>query len=148
MTPIVVTAAVVERGGLFLVTRRQRGVHLAGLWEFPGGKCEPGEDLRTCLSRELREELSVDADVLDEIMVSRHAYDDREVEIHFIRCRLRGEPAPQLRQEMRWVRRDELGELEFPPADAELIARLTRADDPARSGSRFGANPRKGNVGD
>jgi 8-oxo-dGTP diphosphatase len=58
---IVVTAAVIEREGRVLVTRRQRGVHLAGFWEFPGGKCDPGEPLDRCLARELREELAVDA---------------------------------------------------------------------------------------
>ena len=52
MTAIVVTAALVERGGCFLVTRRQKGVHLEGYWEFPGGKCEPGESLAACLARE------------------------------------------------------------------------------------------------
>ena len=55
---IVVAAAVIERGGQFLVTRRQPGTHLAGHWEFPGGKCEPGETLAACLARELREELA------------------------------------------------------------------------------------------
>ena len=57
---IVVAAAVIERDGRFLVTRRQAGVHLEGYWEFPGGKCEPGETLDACLARELREELDVD----------------------------------------------------------------------------------------
>ncbi len=63
MTRLVVTAAVIERGGRYLVTRRQKGVHLEGLWEFPGGKCDAGESLADCLRRELREELGVDAAV-------------------------------------------------------------------------------------
>src|SRR5947207_326461 len=61
--PVVVTAAIVERGGRFLLTRRQKGVHLEGFWEFPGGKCDAGETLDACLRRELREELAVDASV-------------------------------------------------------------------------------------
>jgi 8-oxo-dGTP diphosphatase len=124
MTVIVVAAAVIERDDRFLLTRRQRGVHLEGLWEFPGGKCEPGESHDACLARELREELDVDATVGEELLVTAHAYPDRRVELHFLRCAIVGTPAPQLGQEMRWVRRDELAGLPFPPADTELIRLL------------------------
>ena len=105
----------------FSSTRRQEGVHLAGLWEFPGGKCDPGESLATCLVRELREELDVDVGSADELFATTHEYADRTVELHFLQCELLGDPVPQLGQEMRWVSRQELGMLEFPPADAELI---------------------------
>jgi len=125
VTPtLVVTAAIVEREGAFLITRRQKGVHLEGYWEFPGGKCAPGESLAACLARELHEELGVDAAVGGEIYMTTHAYPDRRVELHFLRCELRGTPAPQVGQDVRWVARDELKTLEFPPADAELIRRL------------------------
>jgi 8-oxo-dGTP diphosphatase len=127
MIAIVVTAAVIERHGTLLVTRRPEGVHLEGYWEFPGGKCEAGESLPACLARELREELAVEARIGEELFATTHAYAERHVELHFFRCELEGEPRPQLGQEMRWVRRDELAALEFPPADAELIQRLTRA---------------------
>ena len=127
MTTIVVTAAVIDRDGRFLVTRRQLGVHLEGYWEFPGGKCEAGESLDACLARELREELDVEAHVGEEMLVTTHAYAERSVELHFFRCELRGEPRPLLGQEMRWATREELATLEFPPADDELIQRLTRA---------------------
>ena len=94
MTPIVVTAAVVDaRRTRFLVTRRQKGVHLEGFWEFPGGKCDAGETLAACLARELREELDVDARIGDEIFTTTHAYPDRAVELHFFRCELRGRAA-------------------------------------------------------
>ena len=126
MTTIVVTAAVVERGGRFLVTRRQKGVHLEGYWEFPGGKCDAGETHAACLARELREELDAAARIGDEIFMTTPAYPDRHVELHFLRCELEGEPRPQLGQEMRWVPREDLATLEFPPADAELIRLLTR----------------------
>ena len=122
---IVVTAAVVERGGLILVTRRQRGVHLEGLWEFPGGKQEDGESLAACLARELREELDVAARVGDEIYATTHEYPERRVELHFLTCQLDGEPRPLLGQEIRWVPRADLASLEFPPADAGLIRMLT-----------------------
>jgi 8-oxo-dGTP diphosphatase len=124
MTTIVVTAAVVERDDAFLVTKRQKGAHLEGYWEFPGGKCDAGESLAACLAREIREELDVDARVGDEVFTTTHAYPERSVELHFFRCELYGEPRPQIGQEMRWVRRDELTTLEFLPADAELITIL------------------------
>lgn len=124
MTTIVVAAAVIERGNAFLVTRRQQGVHLEGLWEFPGGKCEPGETLHECLARELREELALTAALGDEIFTTVHRYPERAVELHFFRCDARDEPVPQLGQDMRWVRRSDLDTLEFPPADAELIRLL------------------------
>jgi mutator protein MutT len=123
---VVVTAAIVERADTVLITRRPRGVHLEGLWEFPGGKCEPGESHQTCLQREIQEELGTDVRVLDEIFQVAHAYDDRVVELHFFRCELLGKPHPLLGQEMRWVPLASLDDLAFPPADAELIEVLKK----------------------
>jgi 8-oxo-dGTP diphosphatase len=120
----VVVAAVIERGGEFLVTRRQEGAHLAGLWEFPGGKIQDGEGHREALEREIREELDAGVEVGELVFQTEHAYPDRRVALFFYRCRLRGAPRPRLGQQMRWVGRAELRELEFPPADAELIGRL------------------------
>jgi 8-oxo-dGTP diphosphatase len=118
---IVVTAAVIRRGDAFLVTRRQRGVHLEGYWEFPGGKCDAGESLAACLQREIREELDVDVRVGREVLATEHTYPERVVELHFLDCELLGTPHPLLGQEMRWVQRTELRTLTFPPADDELI---------------------------
>jgi 8-oxo-dGTP diphosphatase len=123
---IVVTAAVIECDGCYFVTRRHAGTHLEGYWEFPGGKCEPGEALRDCLSRELMEELGVTATIGDEIYSVTHDYPQRRVELHFFACTLRDAPAPLLGQDMRWVPRHELRSLPFPPADEELIDRLAR----------------------
>jgi len=125
-TTIVVTAAVIEIDGRFLVTRRQKGVHLEGVWEFPGGKCEKDEPLTVCLARELLEELDVASRVGERLFTTTHTYPERPVELHFFRCELLGEPHPQLGQDMRWVRREDLAALEFPPADAELIRILTQ----------------------
>jgi 8-oxo-dGTP diphosphatase len=124
MTRLVVTAAVIEEGGRYLVTRRQQGVHLEGYWEFPGGKCEPGEPLDACLRRELVEELGCDATIGKELLAVAHEYPERVIELHFVECRLTSAPTPLLGQEMRWVARDELHSLQFPPADDELIALL------------------------
>ena len=129
---IVVTAAVIERDGRFLVTRRQQGVHLEGFWEFPGGKCEPGESLSACLGRELDEELAVGCAVGDEVFAVTHHYPERSVELHFLECEIAGEPRPQLGQEMRWVTRAELKELPFPPADEELIRTLVSGSAKSR----------------
>ena len=125
-----VAAAVVERGAGVLVTRRLAGTHLAGRREFPGGKCEQHESMEECLVRELREELAVDVTPRGTMLVTTHVYPDvyadKTIELHFIACGMIGEPVPQQGQEMRWVERAQLDSLEFPEADAELIAELMR----------------------
>lgn len=122
----IVTAAVVEQGGRLLVTRRLEGTHMAGRWEFPGGKCEPGESPERCLARELDEELGVASEIGNEIYRTQYAYGPRLLDLRFFRCTLAGNPRPLLGQEIRWVSRTELGDLQFPPADAELIERLRK----------------------
>jgi mutator protein MutT len=123
---LIVAAGVIERDGAFLVTRRLKGTHLEGHWEFPGGKCEEGESLDACLRRELREELDVDAVVRREILAVMHDYPERSIALHFFECDLTSDPRPQLGQEMKWVARAELRTLQLPPADAELIDLLNR----------------------
>jgi 8-oxo-dGTP diphosphatase len=125
-SPIVVVAAVIERDDRFLLTRRLAGTHLAGLWEFPGGKCHASESLHAALERELREELDVDVSIGEQIFQIAHTYPERSVELHFYRCTVQGTPRPLIGQEMRWVPREDLAALEFPPADRELIELLTR----------------------
>jgi 8-oxo-dGTP diphosphatase len=124
--PTIVTAAVVERDGRLLVTRRIDGTHLAGHWEFPGGKCEPGETPEDCLVRELREELGVAAAVGREVYRTLYAYADRRLDLRFFSCEFEGEPRSLIGQEIRWAARAELRELQFPPADAELVEMLAR----------------------
>jgi mutator protein MutT len=131
---LVVTAAVIERDGAYLVTRRLRGTHLEGYWEFPGGKCASGEALDACLRRELLEELEVDADIGSEMYTVTHAYAERTVELHFFHCTLRGNPRAALGQEMRWVPRGELAGLSFPPADVELVALLSEETEQGKHG--------------
>jgi mutator protein MutT/uracil-DNA glycosylase family 4 len=127
-----VTAAVVRRGRRFLVTRRDPAKHLGGLWEFPGGKREPGESLEECLERELREELGVRVRVGARLAIVPWAYPDRRVLLHFYRCRLvAGRITSLERQPYRWVTPAELAALPMPPADATLVSRLTgRSRDP------------------
>ncbi len=124
---VLVTAAVIERDNAFLLTRRLEGTHLAGTWEFPGGKCEGIETPQACLRRELREELDVEASVGEEMFRTRHDYPDRSVELRFFRCAISGEPRAVQGQEMRWVPRGQMRSLTFPPADADFVERLCAA---------------------
>jgi 8-oxo-dGTP diphosphatase len=126
---VIVVAAVVRHNDRFLVTRRLRGVHLEGYWEFPGGKCASGETHVDCLRREMLEELDVDVDVAEKLLSTTHDYPEKCVELHFYRCSLRGEPRPLLGQEMQWVERRELKSMRFPAADAELIELLSASVD-------------------
>jgi 8-oxo-dGTP diphosphatase len=123
---IVVTAAIIRRDGWYLVTRRPPGAHLAGAWEFPGGKCDDGESLAGCMARELDEELGIKVTVGAEVFAITHDYPDRRIELHFFECQTADDPVPQLGQEMRWVAKEDLADLDFPPADAELIRMLRR----------------------
>ena len=127
---IVVLAAIIERDARFLLTRRLRGTHLEGLWEFPGGKCEPGETHEACLARELREELGVSAAIGAELLVTEHAYAERTVRLHFRHCRIDGEPQALIGQQMQWVTRESLGAIEFPEADQELVEMLKKSAAP------------------
>lgn len=121
---IIVAAAVIERDGSLLVTRRLKGSHLEGLWEFPGGKCEPAESIHDCLVREILEELAVRAVPGETLLVTRHTYPEKTVELHFVSCAIEGAPSPQQGQQMQWIARRQLDSLDFPEADAALIALL------------------------
>jgi 8-oxo-dGTP diphosphatase len=121
-----VVAAVIERDGRYLITRRLEGTHLAGLWEFPGGKILQGEKPEDALRRELKEELGVEAAVGELIQTVDWTYPEMTVRLLFFRCALAGEPTPLEGQEMRWVAPADLRSYNFPDADATLIARLSR----------------------
>lgn len=122
--PIVVLAAVIERDGRFLLARRLKGTHLEGLWEFPGGKCEPAETHEDCLTRELLEELGVAATIGPELIVIDHVYPERTVRLHFRRCELADEPQAMLGQALKWVTRAELADTPLPEADRALVTLL------------------------
>jgi len=121
----VAAALIQDAEGRYLITQRRRGSHLEGLWEFPGGKRDAGEELPACLARELTEELGARFTVGDRVDTIRWNYPDRSVVLHFYRCRLAsGTIAPQESQAMAWVAPSDLSRYDFPPADRELIARL------------------------
>ena len=125
MKPIVVVAAIIERDNAFLLTLRPEGTHLAGHWEFPGGKVHEHETHAEALRREVFEELDAVAVVGDLAHTVTHAYPEKTVQLFFYRCELLGDPKPMMGQEMRWIDRRELHTLPFPDADRELITLLS-----------------------
>jgi len=126
VTTIDVVAAVIERGGKILISRRPKGAHLEGLWEFPGGKAEAGESAERALVREVREELGVAFTAGERVAEVDWQYPDKRVRIAFFRGTIEGEPRPLEGQELAWVAPADLDRYEFPPADASLLERLRR----------------------
>ena len=128
--PLVIEVAaglIRDAAGRYLITRRRGGSHLAGLWEFPGGKLESGETAAAGLRRELEEELSAIFTVGALVETVRWEYPERTVTLHFFDCRLEsGTIAPRESQAMQWVEPARLADYDFPPADRELIQRLGR----------------------
>lgn len=126
--PLVVTAAVIDRENRILIARRREG-HLAGCWEFPGGKVEPGEGLAECLVRELREELGIQVEVLAPLTPVEHAYPGKTVRLHAFRCRwLAGEPKTNEHDQIAWVLPDELAAFPLAPADLPIAAEVLEGD--------------------
>jgi mutator protein MutT len=124
-SPIEVAAGLVFRNGQLLITRRPAGSHLAGLWEFPGGKRHADETFEACLQRELREELGVQVEVGELVESLTHAYPEKTVLLKFFRCRLlAGEPSPIGCAAVAWVTRETLRQYAFPAADERLLHQL------------------------
>lgn len=127
MELVEVAAGLIRREGRYLIARRKAGVHLAGFWEFPGGKREAGESLEDCLRRELLEELNVRIDVPVPYRIIRHAYLEKTVELHFFRCSIESGEAEALDcAELRWVLPKEFAHFTFPPADGAILESLQR----------------------
>ena len=127
MSAVIVTAAVIERHGCYLVTRRLEGTHLAGTWEFPGGKVDAGEGPEDALIRELMEELGikVKADCLAPLTFASHAYPDFHLLMPLYVCRRwEGFVQPLDGQALKWVRPKDLRSYPMPPADTPLLPHL------------------------
>jgi len=124
---LVVAVALIDRDGRILIAQRPEGKSMAGLWEFPGGKVEPGESPDAALIRELQEELGVDTrqSCLAPLTFASHAYDDFHLLMPLYVCRVwKGTPQAQEGQELAWVRPQRMRDYPMPPADAPLIALL------------------------
>jgi 8-oxo-dGTP diphosphatase len=123
--PVVVAAAVLIREGRVLLTRRAEGQHLAGMWEFPGGKLEEGESPEAALYRECLEECGIEIDVGEIIDVTHHRYPEKEVLLLFYRCGLRAGEVRNLQvSEHAWVTPEELDRYPLPPADVGVVAKI------------------------
>jgi mutator protein MutT len=122
-----VAAGIISHEGKYLIAKRKAGTHLAGLWEFPGGKRESGESLEECLRRELKEELGIQILTTTPFRVVRHEYPDKRVEIYFFFCSSHhGQPQALGCDDIRWVGPHDFHNYEFPPADEPLLQVLTR----------------------
>lgn len=124
---MVVAAALIDRDGRVLLAERPAGKHLAGTWEFPGGKVEAGETPEAALIRELREELGIEteASCLAPATFASHAYAHFHLVLMLYVCRKwRGAPHGHDGQRLRWERVNDLFSIDMPPADRPLIGTL------------------------
>ena len=130
MKRVLVVAAVIERNGKVLVSLRRPKGERASLWEFPGGKVEPGEGERAALARELQEELGVRVSIGEEYARVEHIYPDLQVELALYRCGLHAgeEPKPLACEAVRWVSRRDLPGLPFCEADIPVLTRLAEEE--------------------
>ena len=124
---LVAAAALVDFDGRVLVQQRPEGKNMAGLWEFPGGKVEPGEKLEQSLIRELKEEIDVDVTeaCLAPFTFASHVYEDFYLLMPLFVCRVwQGTPRPVENQALKWIRPLDMADLPMPPADRPLAAML------------------------
>jgi len=116
---------VFNAAGQVLIDQRPNEGLLGGLWEFPGGKQEPGEPIEATIARELREELAIEVAVGEALITLDHAYSHKRLRFVVHLCRWRsGEPQPLASQQVRWVAPAELHNFPFPAANARIIAAL------------------------
>lgn len=118
----VAVGVILDEKGKVLITRRATDSHQGGLWEFPGGKVEPGESLRDALSRELLEELGIVVAHTEPLTDIQHDYDDKRVrlEVHLV-CQFTGQAKGLEGQPLAWVQPEQLASYQFPEANAPII---------------------------
>jgi mutator protein MutT len=120
-----VTAGLIRKDERLLITKRPAGSHLAGMWEFPGGKQEADESLESCLEREIKEELDIDVRAEKLLFTVPHEYESKQISLHLFECTyLEGSPKALMGQEIRWIEPEELSKYRFPPPDTKIIKSL------------------------
>ena len=124
--PLHVVAGILsDADGRVLLAQRLAGTHLAGTWEFPGGKIETGEDAASALRRELHEELGVDVGAVEPLIAVPWSYADKSIVLHAYRVRdFRGEPRGLQQQALQWLAVDDLAATDMPPADRPIVTAL------------------------
>ena len=124
---LVVAAVIFNGSGRVLIAERPAGKHMAGRWEFPGGKVAPGEAEEAALRRELAEELGIEVMAAQPMMRLTHRYPDREVELSmWVVERYRGEPQALDGQRLKWVQRAQLAVEDILEADRPFVAALVQ----------------------
>jgi 8-oxo-dGTP diphosphatase len=120
-----VVGGMIERDGRYLIAQRKPRAIFPLLWEFPGGKVEPGESDEAALARELRETLGIEVLVLERVVHVEHEYESYDIDFCVYRCRDTGNDIRHLGvNDHRWVFPEELDGYEFPPADEKSLAQL------------------------
>jgi 8-oxo-dGTP diphosphatase len=127
--PILVTAGIIRSGDRVLICQRHHSDAYGLQWEFPGGKVQEGEELKTSLRRELAEELAIQAEIGPEVFRLRHLYPDRFVEVVFFEiASYKGEVRNQVFEAVEWAPRSRLVEYNFLEADRELVRRICKGE--------------------
>ena len=127
--PILVTAGIIRSDDRVLICQRHHSDAYGLQWEFPGGKVEEGEELKSSLRRELAEELAIQAEIGPEVFRLRHLYPDRFVEVVFFEiARYQGEVRNQVFEAIEWAPRSRLLEYNFLEADRELVRRISKGE--------------------
>ena len=115
-------AVITNREGKILIDRRKAAGEMGGLWEFPGGKIEPGETVRECIQREIKEELNIEIAVGDRLTTITHTYQTFKVTLYVHYCRhLGGKPQPIECEEILWVDPSQMNQYQFPQANAQIV---------------------------
>ncbi len=120
-----VVGAMIEKDGRYLITQRSPTASLPLLWEFPGGRVEPGETDEAALARELEEEMDISVRVGERVIHVEHSYASYDIDFCVYRCEIRAGAVQNHKvHDHRWVRPEELDQYEFPAADEKTVAKL------------------------
>lgn len=115
-------AVINNQQGQILIDRRRQSGEMGGLWEFPGGKIEPGETVEECIRREVKEELDIEIAVGDRLTTISHTYKTFNVTLYVHDCQyISGEPRPIECEEIHWVEPDQMNQYQFPQANSQIV---------------------------